>query len=73
MGKADILRTVHVAYISPRSWEKIGMREWEEEELTVLFEDTPVREKHMKKWADQRIRADIQGKDFVLYLSSSAF
>jgi hypothetical protein len=49
------------------------MREWEEEELTVLFEDTPVREKHMKKWADQRIRADIQGKDFVLYLSSSAF
>jgi hypothetical protein len=38
------------------------MREWEEEEDKVLFEDTPVRDKHMMRWADTRIHAELGGK-----------
>lgn len=37
------------------------MREYEEEELKYLFDDTPLRERKMGEWVDGRIRQEIEG------------
>ena len=47
------------------------VREYEEEEVTVLFEETPVRERHMKNWVDKRMIAEIQGKGLCLLSACS--